>query len=125
VIKSVLIIEDYPRTIQLLQYVLEKKQIVTEAAMTGEAALHLLGKKKYDLIFLDVMLPRVDGFEVCRRIKANEGMKNTPVIFVTAYDVTDIKDKCLAAGGDGMLLKPFSQSDVDALLKRYDSPATA
>ena len=112
--KSILVVEDFPETLKLLSTILEQAGYEVKTAETGEDALEILSVNKFDLIVLDIMLPRVDGFEVCRRIKSDPKTQEIPVVALTAFDVPDIVSKCAAAGTDDVILKPF---DVDNLLK--------
>jgi len=112
--KSILIVEDFPETLKLLVSILERAGYEVRTAETGEEALESLSANKFDLVLLDIMLPRVDGFEVCRRIKSDPKTQEIPVVALTAFDVPDIVSKCAAAGTDDVILKPF---DVDNLLK--------
>jgi CheY-like chemotaxis protein len=89
------------------------------AVDSGEAALEVVLTKKFDLILLDIMLPRVDGFEVCRRIKADPATQNIPVVAMTAFDVPDIISKCMAAGADDVVLKPFEINKLMSVIKKF------
>lgn len=115
---NLLIIEDDPDLIELLTHVLGTSGFVIEAVLDGEGGLALLGKKTFDLILLDIMLPSVDGFEVCRRIKAAPRSKNTPVIAVTALSIPGIAEKALKAGADDIILKPFEPSALIEKMKK-------
>lgn len=117
--KSILIIEDYADTLKLLQVIFEKEGYEVRTAETGEQALEIISKRMFDLILLDIMLPRIDGFEVCRRIKSNPLTRNTPVIAITAFDVPDIIKRCTAAGADDTLLKPFDRTDLLNMVKKH------
>ena len=112
--KTILAVDDYKETLEFLQSLLTKFGYEVTTVETGEEALDLLVVKKFDLILLDLMLPRVDGFEVCRRVKADPSTQNIPVVAITAYDVPDIVSKCMAAGANDVVLKPF---DIEKLMK--------
>lgn len=116
--KSVLIIEDYPETLDLLKALFVNEGYDVKIAVTGEAALEIAARDAFDVIILDIMLPRIDGFEVCRRIKANSKTKNIPVVVVTAFDVPDIVKRCTAAGADEVVLKPFDPADLVSRVKK-------
>ena len=92
---------------------------VTSAA-NGRSALDAVASAKPDLVVLDVMLPDLDGFEVCRRLRA-DGVR-TPVLFLTARDATEDKVRGLTLGGDDYLVKPFSLEElvarVEAVIRR-------
>ncbi len=113
--KTILIVEDTPETLALLKVLLESEAYGVVGAETGEDALRIIESEHIDLVILDIMLPRVDGFEVCRRIKSNPKNRGVPVIAVTAFDVPNIVQMCKAAGADDVVLKPF---DNQALLNK-------
>jgi len=117
--KTILAVDDYPETLEFLQSLLTKFGYEVTGVGTGEEALDLLVVKKFDLVLLDLMLPRVDGFEVCRRIKADPTTQNIPVIAITAYDVPDIISRCMAAGANDVVLKPFDVQKLLAVVKKY------
>ncbi|MBU0502025.1 MAG: response regulator [bacterium] len=117
--KSILVVEDYPETLELFKKLLEVEGYVVTPAASGEQALELVSHKSFDLIVLDIMLPRVDGFEVCRRTKADPKTKKIPVIAVTAFDVPNIADRCQAVGANEVVLKPFEPGRLIAVLKKY------
>lgn len=117
--KSILVVEDYPETLVMFQQIIETSGFEFKGVDTGEKALEAVANKEYSLILLDIMLPRVDGFEVARRIKANLKTKNIPIVAVTAFDVPDIVDKCKAAGMDDVLLKPFEVDNLITIINKY------
>jgi len=117
--KSILVVEDFPETLKMLVSILERADYEVKTAETGEEALESLSANKFDLVLLDIMLPRVDGFEVCRRIKSDPKTQDLPVIALTAFDVPDIVSKCAAAGVDETVLKPFDVNNLLNMIKKY------
>ena len=109
---TVLIVEDNPLTIQVLIEYLKKSGITTPIARGGEEALRLVGLDKPDLILLDIMLPGMDGFETCRRLKSNVTTKDIPVIFMTALTETAHKVHAFEVGGADYITKPFDFKEV-------------
>jgi DNA-binding response OmpR family regulator len=115
----VLVVEDEPSLVETLQYSLARQGYAVSVAMDGYAGLECARKEKPDLIILDVMLPRMDGFEVCRVLRQET---STPILMLTAR--TDEVDKIvgLEVGADDYLTKPFSMRElmarVKALLRR-------
>ena len=97
------------------------------AAANGREALRMIAEERPDLVVLDVMMPELDGFEVCRRLRADGD--RTPVVFLTARDDTDDKVRGLTLGGDDYLQKPFSLDElvarVDAVLRRTSDGSSA
>lgn len=106
----VLVVEDnVDLSGNLIDY-LSLKQCVVDAASNGRQALTLLSQNRFDVIVLDVMMPGIDGLEVCRQIRAQS--LTTPVLFLTARDTLDDKLEGFAAGGDDYLLKPFAMDEL-------------
>ncbi len=118
--KNFLIIEDELRTAQSLKKGLLEHHYEVELAADGETGLALLKQNEYELIILDVMLPKMDGWEILQEIRAQG--RQTPVLMLTA--LSDIKDRVrgLQAGADDYLAKPFAFSEflarVEAILRR-------
>ena len=112
-IPRVLVVDDEPNIRELVQVALKFHGCAVTTAATGEDALQLADSDRPDLIVLDVMLPDIDGFEVCRRLRA--GGNEVPVIFLTARDTTSDTVTGLTLGGDDYITKPFS---VEALVAR-------
>jgi two-component system, OmpR family, response regulator len=111
----VLIVEDQIKLAGLIRRGLRDDAVVADITSTGESALLMAGTSEYDAIVLDVMLPDVDGFEVCRRLRADENW--TPVIMLTARDGVDDRVRGLDGGADDYLTKPFSLAELAARLR--------
>jgi two-component system OmpR family response regulator len=111
----ILVVEDEPKLAQLLARGLGEEGHPVDIAPTGEDALWMAGAAPYDAIILDVMLPGVDGFEVCRRLRAQDVW--TPVLMLTARDALDDRIEGLDTGADDYLLKPFAFGELLARLR--------
>lgn len=109
---KILIVEDVPEDITILSKVLEKLEIAISIAPDGKAALESALKINPDLILLDIGLPGIDGFEVCRRLKKEASLKKIPVIFLTARANTDDMVKGLSLGGVDYITKPYNHEEV-------------
>src|SRR4051812_28763118 len=116
----VLVVDDVPANVKLLEARLSAEYFDVVTAMSGSEALAICEKAECDIVLLDVMMPDMDGFEVCRRIKANLSTHHIPVVMVTALDSPSDRVKGLDAGADDFLTKPVS--DV-ALIARVRSLA--
>ncbi|AMN42459.1 PleD family two-component system response regulator [Rhodoplanes sp. Z2-YC6860] len=114
----VLVVDDVPANVKLLEARLSAEYFDVVTAMNGTEALAICDKAECDIVLLDVMMPDMDGFEVCRRIKANKKTHHIPVVMVTALDSPSDRVKGLSAGADDFLTKPVS--DV-ALIARVRS----
>ena len=103
----ILVVDDNASNRDMLErrLVREGHQIVTAA--TGTSALELVGKETFDLILLDLIMPEVSGFEVLRRLKAAEHSSHIPVIVISALDELDSVVRCIEAGAEDYLTKPF------------------
>ena len=119
----VLVVDDEEHITELVSMGLGYNGFDVERASTGRAALDAIEKRKPDLIVLDVMLPDLDGFELTRRVRQNEGANTrVPIIFLTAKDTTADKIQGLRLGSDDYVTKPFSIEElierVKAVLRR-------
>ncbi len=114
---TILIVDDEPKNIQLLGSLLREKGYLVEFALDGTKALSWLDAKPFDLVLLDIMMPGMDGYEVCRRIKENLGTRHIPVIFLTAKTETDDIVKGFAVGGADYVTKPFKSPELLARVK--------
>ena len=108
--KRILVVDDEAYVVRSLGFVLEKAGYTVLEARDGQQAMEMVLREKPDLIFLDIMLPRLDGIEVCRAIKASGELRSIPVIMLTAKSQEMDKDEALAAGADEYMTKPFSPS---------------
>ncbi len=118
----VLIVEDNIRLAEMFQHLLDSKGFSTLVASSGEEALHILrdGRGRpgpVDLVLLDIVMPGLDGYEVCRSIKSDAGLKHIPVIMVTALDSVEERVNGLEAGADDYITKPFCQEELVARVK--------
>jgi two-component system OmpR family response regulator len=118
--ERLLLVDDEDNLRSMLEAALRHNGFDVEAVASGRAALEAAADRPPDLIVLDVMLPDLDGFEVCRRLRS--GGDRTPVLFLTARDSTEDKIRGLTLGGDDYLVKPFSLEELvarsEAVLRR-------
>lgn len=110
--KRILIIEDEKSLVRFIQLELEHEQFYVKAAYDGSNGLQLALAEEWDMILLDIMLPHLDGVEVCRRLR---NVKSTPVIMLTARDGLEDRVQGLDSGADDYIAKPF---DIEELLAR-------
>ncbi len=107
----ILIVDDLEKNLQVLGALLRDEGYKISFATSGEETLSLLSDK-IDMVLLDVMLPDIDGIEVCKRIRSNENYKNLPVVFLTAKIDKDTVLKGLDAGGNDYITKPFNRQEL-------------
>lgn len=112
-----LIVDDSPDTISMLNEALERAGISTLVALEGNQALSIARKMLPDIILLDAMMPNMDGFEVCQRLKLDPELKYTPVMFMTGMSDTDSVVKGLNAGGIDYVTKPINTTELVARIR--------
>jgi two-component system, OmpR family, phosphate regulon response regulator PhoB len=117
-----LVVEDDRNLAQLLGYNLERAGFTCQCSVTGEEALEQLSRKNFDLVLLDVMLPGMDGFEMCRQIRQHQFYKDIPIIMLTARGEEIDRILGFELGIDDYVVKPFSPREltlrIRAILKR-------
>jgi len=113
----ILVVDDDPRNVKLLEALLVQQELTPVKAFNGADALHMLTKTEVDVVLLDIMMPGIDGYEVCRRIKGNQATRMIPVVLVTALDDMDSKIKGIEAGADDFITKPVNKFELLARTK--------
>jgi len=116
--KKILIVDDEVDLVKTIKFSMEAEGYMVLASYNGEDALNQARKENPDLIVLDIMLPKLDGYKVCRLLKFDEQYKNIPILMLTAK--TQEKDKSLGkeTGADEYITKPF---DMEELMKKVKS----
>lgn len=109
---DILIVDDTPATLTVLSNILRGEGYQVRVAPNGERALLAVEKDIPDLILLDINLPDINGFEVCRKIKSDPQMADIPIIFISALDELDNKVEAFEAGGTDYITKPFQIREV-------------
>ena len=117
--KKILLIEDEPYQVMMVKFRLEANNFDFVSAGDGEEGLQKAYEEKPDLILLDLVMPKMGGYEVCRRLKKNPETKNIPIILFTASAGNDIIEKCPACGADDYIIKPFDSADLVAKIKTW------
>ncbi|MCF7871184.1 MAG: response regulator [Candidatus Omnitrophica bacterium] len=108
--KKILIADDEPDFVELISMRLEVNGFEVVAAKDGQEAVDKTKKEKPDLLILDLMMPKLDGFEVCRMLKFDDNFKNLPIIVLSALDQQQDREKAVEAGADEYFIKPFDLS---------------
>ena len=106
--KCILVVDDERYIVNILDFTLGSEGFRVMSASNGEEALRMAMKETPDLVVLDIMMPKIDGFEVCRALKAKEETKDLPVILLTAKDRDADRKKGEEVGADLYMTKPFS-----------------
>ena len=111
----VLVVDDTPQNVRVLDAILGASGYVVLPAYSGEEALEVLGREHPDIILLDILMPGLDGYEVCRRVRADSATRVLPIIMITASGDQE-KIKAIEAGADDFIAKPLNQDELLAPL---------
>jgi two-component system alkaline phosphatase synthesis response regulator PhoP len=106
--KKILLVDDEPNVVKSLAFVLRKEGYDVSSAANGEDAMTMIQESKPNLMFLDVMMPKKNGYEVCQEIKSNSSLRDIHIIMLTAKGQETDKEMGLNAGADEFMTKPFS-----------------
>ena len=118
---EILITEDNPVNVRIAMHTLKPIASKIDVASNGEEAIHLFAENEYDVVLMDVQMPKMDGYEATRQIKALEEKRNparkTPIIAMTAHATKDEMQMCLDSGMVAFLSKPFKTFDACELIQ--------
>lgn len=117
--KKILIVDDNEDSRDLVVKVLKNRGYQMVEAVDGEDALEKAESENPDIILLDISIPKLDGYEVTRRLKSREKFRNIPIIALTAHAMKGDKEKALQAGYDGYISKPISIHELPEQIKSY------
>ena len=121
--KRILIIEDEADMMEMVKFRLEASGFEVICASDGEAGLDKAAKENPDLILLDLMLPRIDGYKVCRELKSDEGYRRIPIVIFTARASEREREMGLDCGAEAYITKPFEpQALVDKINELLEQP---
>ncbi|MGO9379338.1 MAG: response regulator [Dissulfurispiraceae bacterium] len=127
--KNILVIDDEVDIVELVAYNLKKEGFDVDTAHDGEEGLKKIGSKRYELIFLDLMLPGIQGIELCKMVRSNPDTARIPIVMLTAKGEEIDKILGLEVGADDYITKPFSPRELvaraKAILRRAEQPAEA
>jgi len=117
--KRILIIEDEAELVNLIKLRLESGNFEVLAAYDGEEGLKKAKEEKPDLILLDIIMPKIDGLVVCRRLKDDPATKEIPIIIVTASGGKNLAQRSKDAGADELVVKPFEADDLISKINNH------
>lgn len=125
--KTVMVVDDDESVLSFLSFSLKGEGFTVLEARNAEGALRLLNSKDPDLILLDIMLPQMDGFTMCKALRENDRFSNVPILFITAYADPSSLQKTADAGAQGLIEKPIMFGELyvqilDALAGRFSLP---
>jgi len=109
---SILVVDDEPNIVLSLEFLLERAGFAVRTATDGEQALHAIEESPPDVVVLDINMPRLNGYEVCERIRANPDWAGVRVLMLTARGRDVEREKGLALGADDYVTKPFATQEV-------------
>lgn len=116
---TILVADDEPAIVLSLQVLLQKAGYTVRVARNGEEAMELIAAAKPDLVLLDAMMPKRDGFDVCQSLRADSAYDDMPIIMLTAKSRDVERQKGIALGANDYVTKPFSTRDLVTLVKGY------
>ncbi|MCU7843858.1 MAG: response regulator [Candidatus Thiodiazotropha sp. (ex Monitilora ramsayi)] len=121
---EILVVDDEPNIVLSLEFLLKKEGYHVRTANNGEEALNALKESKPDLVLLDVMMPRMDGYDVCQAIRADPELSSVRIIMLTARGRDIERDKGLALGADDYVTKPFATRELVGKVNAFLGGAT-
>lgn len=116
--KRVLVAEDEPNIVESLTFLLERAGFDVAVETDGQLALDAIGRATPDVLVLDAMLPKVDGYEILRRIRAAEASKGLPVLMLTAKGQKEDRQTAMDCGADLFMTKPFANSEIVSAVQK-------
>lgn len=116
---KVLVVDDHDSVGKLIAAIVRVKDYEVAYAPTGEDAMPLLAGGGIGLVFLDIMLPGMDGFTICEKLKADPATRKVPVVFITARGKESDRLRAREVGGEGLITKPFRTDDILGALEEY------
>jgi DNA-binding response OmpR family regulator len=120
--RSVLVVDDEPNIVLSLEFLMRQAGYDVRVARDGEAALKAVEDNPPELILLDVMMPKRDGFDVCQTVRANPAWKDVRIVLLTAKGRDIEREKGMALGADDYITKPFSTREVVRRIKQLLPP---
>ena len=116
---DILIVDDTPEHLTVLRQMLAEQNYMVRPALNGEIAIKAVNASPPDLILLDIIMPGMNGYEVCKQLKSEEKTRKIPVIFISALNELDYKIKAFSLGGVDYITKPFQAEEVLARIKTH------
>ncbi len=118
---QILVADDEPHISRALSFALQREGFSVDVAGNGEETVRKIREERPRMVFLDIVMPKKTGLEICREIKADPGLKDICVIILTAKGQELDRRDCIAAGADGYMTKPFSPREVVERVRTYFS----
>jgi two-component system sensor histidine kinase/response regulator len=122
--KRILLVEDNPMNQLVAQKIMEGQGLVVEIADNGKKAVAMVAETDFDAVLMDIQMPEMDGYEATQFIRKNPQYHELPVIAMTAHAMSDVREKCLAAGMNDYITKPFKKAQLFEILEKWTTPST-
>lgn len=116
--KKILVIDDEPELVKAITVRFKARGYEVIPAYDGQEGIDKAGEIKPDLILLDIIMPKLDGYEVCKKLKGNLETKGIPIIIFTASGQRDLEKKCMSAGAEDVIMKPFDTTELLELVNK-------
>jgi CheY-like chemotaxis protein len=123
--RTILLVEDNEQNAYLATFLLEHNGFQVVAARSGPEGIELAGRIRPDLIILDIQLPLMDGYAVARELRANQALKDVPIVAVTSYAMVGDRERILETGCNGYIEKPINPDTFKSEIEKYLAPWTA
>jgi DNA-binding response OmpR family regulator len=120
--KKILIVDDEPNIVISLEFLMRREGFEVAVARDGEEALRSVASERPDLVLLDVMMPRINGFDVCEQLRSDPSLTDMRIVMLTAKGREAEIEKGLSLGADGYVTKPFSTRDLVVQVKNLLGP---
>lgn len=117
--KKILIVDDEPELVKATVIRFKAVGYDILSAPDGQEGVDMTKKHKPDLILLDIIMPKMDGYEVCKKLKADPETKEIPIIIFTASQQRELEKKCVEAGAEGIIMKPFETSELLEMANKF------
>ena len=115
--KCIMMIDDNPEILELCGFLFQHRGYTVLKALDAESALQMLKDSTPDVFIVDVMMPEINGIELCQRIRALPQHEQTPVLFLSAYSNSEIVEEAISAGGNEYVFKPVDPGDLEAKVR--------
>jgi CheY-like chemotaxis protein len=116
---KVLVVDDEADSLEIMRMILENEGYEVQTASDGQEALSKISQQKLDLIFLDVKMPKLDGYELCRKLKRDPETTKIPVVMHSASGSEKTRAYAHEAGADGFMFKPFTMKKLVGIVKKH------
>jgi DNA-binding response OmpR family regulator len=116
--KRVLVAEDEPNIVESISFLLERAGFEVLVEMDGRSALEVAKRNDLDVLILDVMLPELDGYEVLRQLRADDRLKDLPILMLTAKGQREDRETALESGANLFMIKPFANAEIVAAVQQ-------